>query len=57
MSENVTGQAGFEQCPNANSNHTTCWWVVDWKGRGTYGVIQGYDEIGDNCDLFFCYSN
>lgn len=57
MSENVTGQAGFEQCPNANSNHTTCWWVVDWKGRGTYGVIQEYDEIGDDCDLFFCYSN
>lgn len=56
MSKNVTGQAGFGQCPGEDSTHSTCWWVVDWKGRGTYGKIEDYNEIGDNCDLFFCYS-
>ena len=57
MSENVTGQAGFPQCPGDSLNDLHCWWVVDWKGRGTYGTIEDYNTIGDDCDLFFCYSN
>ena len=60
MTENVTGQAGFEQCPNniRKDDHSCCWWVVDWKGRGQYGTIEEAGTQGNEYgDLFFSYSN
>lgn len=52
MTRNVVGQSGWCWCPG---RQRTCWWIVDFKKRGTYGKIEDYDEIGVDCDLFFCY--
>jgi len=62
MTIKVQGESGWDNCPGSN-NHgkpkkledLTCFWVLDWPGRGTPGVIQDYDELGGTEDGFFCY--
>ena len=62
MSKHVTGQSGWDLCMGSdtigkpkNLNDLTCWWIIDFKGRGTYGKIEDFDDIGYNCDAFYCY--
>ena len=64
MSRGVHGESGWDNCIGSH-NHgqpkrledLTCFWVLDWPGRGTPGVIQDYDDLGGSCqeDGFFCY--
>ena len=63
MTRSVQGQSGWDLCPGSNNHGVhkelkdlNCWWVIDWPGRGTPGAIEDYDQIGDYCDLFYCYT-
>ena len=65
MSRAVQGESGWDNCIGSNNygkpkqlEDLTCFWVLDWPGRGTPGVIQDYDDLNGNAqeDGFFCYS-